>query len=117
MNLLNIFCPECTPVLLLMLAGAWILGWLFWKIFKESGYKSSINKLEHEVEVTNKKNVDLTADIADARYEVSKGEAEITKLRTKVGDLDLKLKVQEEEATALNESYKKLQEAYDALKS
>ncbi len=116
MILLDIFCPECTLYLLLMLLGAWVLGWLFWKMFKESGYKSSIKKLEEEVERVNKNNVNLKAEISEARYEVEKSGEEIAKLRSKVGDLDLAAKVKEEEFNAFKETYDKLKAAYDALK-
>jgi len=117
MKLLNIFCAECTPYLLLMLAGAWILGWLFWKLLKEGGYKDSIQKLEHQVDNFKKENLNLKTEIADAKYVVGKNEKEMMSLRSKIGDLDLQHKVRGEEIVNMKETYDKLKEAYDKIKS
>ena len=97
---LTIFCPECTPWLLLMLAGAWILGWLFWSILKGSGYQSKIRTLESELDHLKTENTDLKTEISQARYEVEKQEGEFAKLKLKLGDLDLKFKAQGEELDA-----------------
>ncbi len=117
MRLLNIFCAECTPYLLLMLAGAWLLGWLFWKLLKEGNYKASIKNLEHELDNFKKENLNLKTDIADARYVVGKSEKEMMTLRSKIGDLDLQHKVRGEEISTMKETYDKLKAAYDNMKS
>ena len=117
MRLLNIFCAECTPYLLLMLAGAWALGWLFWKLLKEGNYKDSIKKLEHELDNFKKENLNLKTEIADARYVVGKNEKEMLTLRSKIGDLDLQDKVKGEKISMMQETYDKLKDAYDRMKS
>jgi len=97
---LAIFCPECTPWLLLMLAGAWVLGWLFWSLFKGASYKSQIKSLSGELEQVKTENTDLKTEITQARYEVEKREGEFANLKLKLGDLDLKYKVRGEELDA-----------------
>ena len=52
---LAIFCPECTPWLVLMLLGAWILGWFFWSMIKGTKYRASINELESQTADLKKK--------------------------------------------------------------
>ncbi len=116
MTLLNIFCPECTPYLLLMLAGAWILGWLFWKMFKESGYVTNIKNLENEVSRVKQKNTDLSTEITQANYRVEKTETENNKLRTKIGDMDIQYRAKNEEFNQLTESYEQLKADYEATK-
>ncbi|MEM8906883.1 MAG: hypothetical protein AAGD05_03470, partial [Bacteroidota bacterium] len=95
-----IFCPECTPWLLLLLAGAWILGWLFWALFKGSAYQSKIRQLEGDLGNAQKENLNLKTEINEARYAVEKQEGEFNKLRLKLGDLNLKFKAQGEELDA-----------------
>ncbi len=108
MILLNIFCPECTPWLLLMLAGAWLLGWMFWSLFKGQGYKAQIAELEGQVKVLGEDNLNLKTEINEARYQVEKKEGEFHGLRLKLGDLDLKYKVQSEELADVVAKYQKL---------
>ncbi|MFK7806677.1 MAG: hypothetical protein AB8F74_02650 [Saprospiraceae bacterium] len=117
MLLLDIFCAECTPYLLLMLAGAWGLGWLFWKLLKENGYLDNIKNLEGEVETINKENVDLKTEITQVNYEVEKAGQENMKLRTKIGDLDIQQKADKEKFNLLQQSHEKLQSAYNELKT
>lgn len=97
---LAIFCPECTPWLLLMLAGAWLLGWLFWSLFKGANYKTQIKSLSTELEQVSAENTDLKTELTQARYEVEKREGEFANLKLKLGDLDLKYKVRGEELDA-----------------
>ncbi|MEM9819421.1 MAG: hypothetical protein AAF985_00055 [Bacteroidota bacterium] len=97
---LAIFCPECTPWLLLMLAGAWVLGGLFWALLKGTGYQSQIKSLSTELDQAHTENTNLKTAITQARYEVEKREGEFTKLKLKLGDLDLKYKVRGEELDA-----------------
>ena len=97
---LVIFCPECTPWLLLMLAGAWVLGWLFWSLFKGASYQSQIKALSTELDQAKTENTNLKTEITQARYEVEKREGEFADLKLKLGDLDLKYKVRGEELDA-----------------
>jgi len=117
MILLDLFCAACTPYLLLMLGGAWALGWLFWKLLKENGYVNNINKLEGEISDVKKQNVELKTEITQANYEVEKSGNELTRLRHKIGDFELKGKVEEERWNELQSSYDKLKGDYEALKT
>jgi predicted nucleic acid-binding Zn-ribbon protein len=117
MLLLNIFCAECTPYLLLMLAGAWGLGWLFWKLFKESGYLETIKRMGAEISAFKKENLDLKTEITQAHYEVDKSGKELTKLRHKIGDFELQGRVSEEKLQALQDEYEQLKKDFQALKS
>ena len=100
MTLLNIFCPECTPWLLLMLAGAWILGWLFWSMFKGSAYKANIRQLEADLGDSQKENTDLKTDLTQANYQVEKQTKDYADLQSKLSDLDMKFLAQREKLAA-----------------
>ncbi len=116
MLLLDIFCAECTPYLLLMLAGAWGLGWAFWKLLKENGLLSNIKKLETEVTEVKKENVDLKTELTQANYEVEKRSNDLTKLRHKIGDFELQGKVAQEKFDELQGTFDKLKADYETLK-
>ncbi|MEO1515411.1 MAG: hypothetical protein AAFV95_10370 [Bacteroidota bacterium] len=96
MTLLTIFCPECTPWLLLMLAGAWILGWLFWAMFKGSSYQSQIKQLSGDLEDTQKVNTVLQKDMAEANYKMEKQATDYAEMQQKYADLDIRYKAQGE---------------------
>jgi chromosome segregation ATPase len=114
---LALFCPECTPWLVLMLIGAWILGWLFWSIIKGSKYQTTINELKPQVTDLKKKNTDLRSDLSNQKYHLEKRNGEYDKLKSKHRDLDMKFKVQGEELTNVLSAYEQLKMDFDALKS
>ena len=112
---LAIFCPECTLWLILMLLGAWILGWLFWSMIKGSSYQSAIREFKAQVEDLSKANTDLRTDLANEKYALEKRNGEYDKLRAKHMDLDLKFKVQGENLTNAQNAYEKLKIDFDKL--
>jgi chromosome segregation ATPase len=113
---LAIFCPECTPWLVLMLLGAWILGWLFWSMIKGSKYQATINELRPQIADLKKKNTDLHTELSTEKYNLEKRNGEYDKLRSKYMDLDLKIKVQGEELTKALNDYEQLKTDFDARK-
>jgi len=117
MLLLDIFCAACTPYLLLMLAGAWGLGWMFWKLLKENGLLSTIKKLETEIGEVKTENVDLKTEITQVNYEIEKRGNDLTKLRHKIGDFELQGKVEQEKFSELQGAFDKLKADYEALKA
>lgn len=100
MIVLNLFCPECTLWLVLMLAGAWILGWIFWALLLGSGYRSTIKTLKTEEADLKKKNTDLKSELIQAKYEKEKRDEEYKTLRSKHGQLDIQHKALAEQLAA-----------------
>lgn len=113
---LAIFCPECTLWLVLMLLGAWILGWLFWSMFKGAPYQASIKELQARVTDLDKKNTDLRTDLSNEKYNLEKRNGEYDKLKSKNMDLDLQFKVQGEKLTNTLSAYEQLKVDFEALK-
>ncbi|MFT4663373.1 MAG: putative RNase H-like nuclease (RuvC/YqgF family) [Polaribacter sp.] len=116
MLLLDIFCAGCTPYLLMMLAGAWGLGWVFWKLLKENGLLSNIKNLETEVTEVKKENVDLKTELTQANYEVEKKGKDLTKARHRIGDFELQGKVAQEKFAELQGTFEQLKTDYEVLK-
>ncbi len=114
---LAIFCPECTPWLVLMLVGAWILGWLFWSLFKGTQYRSTINELNSQVTDLTGKNTDLSTDLRNEKYALEKRNGEYQKLNKENMDLDLQSKVKGEKLNNALNAYEQLKKDFDALKS
>ena len=96
MLLLEIFCPECTPWLLLMLLGAWLLGWLFWGLIKGTNYRIKIKGIEEDLTRSNEQNTKLKEDLSSERYAHEKLSGNHKDLRNKYDQLDLNHKVEKE---------------------
>lgn len=79
-----------------MLAGAWILGWLFWAMFKGSSYQSQIKQLSGDLEDTQKVNTVLQKDMAEANYKMEKQATDYAEMQQKYADLDIRYKAQGE---------------------
>ena len=114
---LAIFCPECTLWLILMLLGAWVLGWLLWGIVKGSQYKTEIKHNEDQISDLTEKNTNLKSELNDEKYAHEKKNMEYDKLRSRNIDLDMQYKVQMEQLGNIQVAYDKLKADYDALKS
>lgn len=121
---LAIFCPECTLWLVLMLLGAWILGWVLWSLIKGTKYQSIIQNLESQTADLTEKNTDLReqntalhTNLRNEQYSLEKRNGEYEKLNSKFMDLDLKYKVQGESLANTQTAYEKLKVDFDGKKS
>ncbi len=90
---LEIFCEGCTFPLLLMLLGAWLLGWLFWWLINRNGYMEKINKAEGEVTNWKGRANGLEADLSAAAYERDKYKGELAAAKAAKGDVEMALRV------------------------
>jgi len=72
-----------------MLAGAWVLGWLFWAMMKGSNYQSKIKMLSNELGIFKEKSVELEENLAKASYEAEKSKSELDSLQKKHSEMEL----------------------------
>ena len=91
--LLEIFCKGCTIPLILMLLGAWLLGWLFWWLFNRSTYMDKITGLEGELNKWKGRANGLEADLSAANYEKDKFSKEFAAEKAKKADAEMALRV------------------------
>lgn len=96
------WCPHCSLWLILLLLGAWILGWLLWDWTKGSRLRAERDGLHAEINNWKKKFTDTESDLAQARYDREKMSGEFATVKSKLVDADTRY-------LALEEKYKQLE--------
>lgn len=94
-------CPICTWWLLPLLIGAWLLGWLFWRLTGRQKYLNQINDLQGQNRQLNVRLTDFEKDLATSQYEFNKLTEDYDLLRSKNADLDIQLRACEEKSSRL----------------
>ena len=95
------FCPNCTLWLLLLLLGAWILGWLLWDWTKGSRLRSEVNGLHGDIKNWKKKFTETESDLAQAKYDREKISGEFATAKSRLASSDVRYKALEDKFSLL----------------
>ena len=94
-------CPNCSWWLILLLLGAWILGWLLWNWTKGSRLESEKNGLNSDIKNWKKKFTETESDLAQAKYDREKVSGEFATVKSKLADSDFRYRALEEKYTQI----------------
>ncbi len=83
-------CTVCSWQLLPMLLGAWILGWIFWQLFRGATLKNNIIDLKANVSKLKTSEAGLKEEISNVNYDKEKIYADMLSSRSQFDDLELK---------------------------
>lgn len=95
------WCPNCSLWLLLLLLGAWILGWLLWNWTKGSRLETEINGLHGDIKNWKKKFTETESDLAQAKYDREKISGEFATVKSRLADSDVRYRALEEKYNQL----------------
>ncbi|MFT6319621.1 MAG: putative flap endonuclease-1-like 5' DNA nuclease/putative nuclease with TOPRIM domain [Granulosicoccus sp.] len=95
------WCPNCSWWLILLLLGAWILGWLLWNWTKGSRLESEKNGLNSDIKNWKKKFTETESDLAQAKYDREKVSGEFATVKSKLADSDFRYRALEEKYTQI----------------
>ena len=96
-------CPNCSLWLLLLMLGAWFLGWLLGYWIKDYRLKAEINGLHRDIKNWKNKLTKTESEVEQAKYDREKIGGEIATTKSRLLDSNVR--------------YKALQEKYNQLES
>ena len=96
-------CPNCSLWLLLLMLGAWFLGWLLGYWIKDYRIKAEINGLHRDIKNWKNKLTKTESEVEQAKYDREKVGGEIATTKSRLLDSNVR--------------YKALQEKYNQLES
>jgi predicted flap endonuclease-1-like 5' DNA nuclease len=96
-------CPNCSLWLLLLMLGAWFLGWLLGYWIKDYRLKAEINGLHRDIKNWKNKLTKTESEVEQAKYDREKIVGEIATTKSRLLDSNVR--------------YKALQEKYNQLES
>jgi predicted flap endonuclease-1-like 5' DNA nuclease len=84
------WCPHCSLWLILLLLGAWILGWLLWDWTKGSRLRTAAHGLRRDIKNWKKKFTETESDLAQAKYDKEEISVEFATVKSKLADSDVR---------------------------
>lgn len=84
------WCPDCSLWLILLLLGAWFLGWLFCYWTTVSRLRNERKALEKDVKNWKNKFTETESDLKQAKYDREKLSGEFATVKSQLADSDLR---------------------------
>ncbi len=84
------WCPNCSLWLLILLAGAWFLGWLFYHWTTGSRLRTEAKGLQEDIKNWKNKFTETESDLKQAKYDRDKMSGEFATIKSKLADSDLR---------------------------